>query len=97
MTLWIRGVDACFAPWLNYLLYIGGEALRLVLCQSLGLVPLGHFCYGLLEEFSQLQLSSQTLLLLLFLKERKKAEREGEVISQMVLMHKLVLATCDWF
>jgi hypothetical protein len=71
-------VDAGFALWLNYLLYVGGEALRLVLCQSLGLVPLGHFCYGLLEEFSQFQLSSQTLLLLLFLKEKKGRKRERE-------------------
>lgn len=48
----------------DYPLNICGEALRLVLCLGLGLVPAGHLGNGLLEKFGKFQLSSQALLLL---------------------------------
>ena len=56
-----------------YLLHVSGEALRLVLRQSLGLIPACHLSNGLLEELGQLQLSSKALLLLLFLQTEQRA------------------------
>lgn len=72
----------CNSPWPSlgkpptlYLLHVSGEALGLVLRQSLGLVSARHLGDGLLEELGQLQLGSETLLLLLLLQTRRPESR----------------------
>ena len=56
-----------------YLLHVSGEALRLVICQSLGLISASHLSNGFLEELGQLKLSSKALLLFLFLQTEQRA------------------------